>query len=63
MNWLNHTAHAEIVGAYGEIVGLVADGTLSAGIERTLSLDEWPKALTLAQESGRTGKILFVPGA
>jgi mitochondrial enoyl-[acyl-carrier protein] reductase / trans-2-enoyl-CoA reductase len=60
MNWLNHTAHEEIVHAYEELAGLVANGTISAAVQHTMRLDEWPKALSLAAESRRTGKILFV---
>lgn len=61
--WLNHTARPDVVAAYGELAGLVADGTLSASIQRTFPLEDWPTALGLAQESGRTGKILFTPSA
>jgi NADPH:quinone reductase-like Zn-dependent oxidoreductase len=60
-NWLDHTHPDEVTRAYGELVALVKDGVIGAHVERTIALDDWRKALNLAQESGRTGKIVFTP--
>ncbi|WP_165592873.1 MULTISPECIES: zinc-dependent alcohol dehydrogenase family protein [unclassified Mycobacteroides] len=60
-NWLDHTHPDEVSRAYGEVVGMVADGVIDAQIERTMGLDDWPEALSLAQEAGRIGKIVFTP--
>jgi hypothetical protein len=45
---------------YRQLARLVSDGIISAGVQRTMSLDNWPEALSLAGESRRVGKILFV---
>jgi trans-2-enoyl-CoA reductase len=61
MNWLNLTTHDEIVDAYQQLASLAANGTISATVQRTMPLDAWTEALSLASESHRSGKILFVP--
>jgi trans-2-enoyl-CoA reductase len=42
-------------------VALVADGTLSARVDRTMGLEEWKDAVSLAQGgTSREGKVVFV---
>jgi mitochondrial enoyl-[acyl-carrier protein] reductase / trans-2-enoyl-CoA reductase len=61
INWLRRTNVEEVHSAYREVVALVADGTLSARVARTMRLDDWKDAVTLAQgDGGREGKIVFV---
>jgi mitochondrial enoyl-[acyl-carrier protein] reductase / trans-2-enoyl-CoA reductase len=61
INWLRRTDTAVVHSAFREVVALVADGTLSARVARTMRLDDWKDAVTLAQgDSGREGKVLFV---
>jgi NADPH:quinone reductase-like Zn-dependent oxidoreductase len=60
MNWLIRTSDNEIIETYQQPARLAANGTISAGVQRTMSLDNWPEALSLASEYQRAGKILFV---
>jgi hypothetical protein len=42
-------------------VALVADGTLSARVDRTVRLEDWRDAVSLTQgDTGREGKVVFV---
>ncbi|MET0704512.1 MAG: zinc-dependent alcohol dehydrogenase family protein [Mycobacterium sp.] len=59
MNWLRRAQPAEVQAAYRELIDLVADGTLSARVDRTLALDDFQKAFALARGGGLEGKILF----
>jgi threonine dehydrogenase-like Zn-dependent dehydrogenase len=48
-------------GAYRDLVALVADGTLSARVDRTMRIEDWKDALSLARgNTGREGKVVFV---
>jgi mitochondrial enoyl-[acyl-carrier protein] reductase / trans-2-enoyl-CoA reductase len=61
INWLRRTDTEVVHSTYRELVALVADGTLSARVARTVRLDEWKDAVTLAQgDGGREGKVVFV---
>jgi NADPH:quinone reductase-like Zn-dependent oxidoreductase len=61
INWLNRTETAKVHAAYRDVVELVADGTLSARVDRTMRLEDWKEAISLSQGgSGREGKIVFV---
>ena len=61
INWLRRTDIEVVHSAYRELVALVADGTLSARVARTVRLDDWKDAVSLAQgEGGREGKVVFV---
>jgi len=47
--------------AYRDLVDLVADGTLSARVDRTMRLEDWKDAIGLTQSgAGREGKVIFV---
>jgi NADPH:quinone reductase-like Zn-dependent oxidoreductase len=61
INWLNRSEPAMVQAAYRDVVELVADGTLSARVDRTMQLDEWKEAVRLSQDGAKgEGKILFV---
>jgi mitochondrial enoyl-[acyl-carrier protein] reductase / trans-2-enoyl-CoA reductase len=61
INWLRRTDTEVVHSTYRELVALVADGTLSARVARTMRLDDWKDAVSAAQgDSGREGKIVFV---
>ena len=61
INWLTRTETALVHGAYRDLVVLVADGTLSARVDRTMALQDWKDALRLSQGGDRReGKIVFV---
>ena len=61
INWLRRTDTALVHSAYRDLVALVADGTLSARVDRTVRLKDWKDAVSLAQgDTGREGKVVFV---
>ncbi len=61
INWLRRTDTAWVHNAYRDLVALVADGTLSARVDRTMALEDWKDALILTQgDRGREGKVVFV---
>jgi trans-2-enoyl-CoA reductase len=61
INWIRRTDTALVHSAYRELVTLVADGTLSARVDRTMALEDWKDALIRTQgDTGREGKVVFV---
>ena len=61
INWLRRTDTEVVHSTYRELVEMVADGTLSARVARTMRLDDWKDAVSLAQgDGGREGKVVFV---
>jgi NADPH:quinone reductase-like Zn-dependent oxidoreductase len=61
INWLRRTDIEVVHSTYRELVALVADGTLSARVARTVRLADWKDAVSLAQgDTGREGKVVFV---
>jgi mitochondrial enoyl-[acyl-carrier protein] reductase / trans-2-enoyl-CoA reductase len=61
INWLRRTDPAQVHSAYRELVALVADGTLSARVDRTVALKDWKDAVSLTQgDTGREGKVVFL---
>jgi trans-2-enoyl-CoA reductase len=61
INWLRRTDPALVHAAYRDVVALVADGTLSARVDRTMRLEDWKDAVILTQgATGRDGKVVFV---
>jgi mitochondrial enoyl-[acyl-carrier protein] reductase / trans-2-enoyl-CoA reductase len=63
INWLRRTDTALVHNTYREVVDMVADGTLSARVARTVQLEDWKDAVSLAQgDTGREGKVVFVFG-
>ena len=61
INWLNRTEPALVHAAYRDLVELVADGTLTARVDRTVPLEDWKEAMHLTQGgTRREGKVVFV---
>jgi mitochondrial enoyl-[acyl-carrier protein] reductase / trans-2-enoyl-CoA reductase len=60
-NWLDSAPRDEIEQVYAHVIDLIADGTLSTGIEATYGLDDHAVAITHARSTGRAGKIVFTP--
>ena len=61
INWLRNTDTAVVHNTYRELVTLVGDGTLSARVARTVRLEDWKDAVSLAQgDTGREGKVVFL---
>jgi NADPH:quinone reductase-like Zn-dependent oxidoreductase len=58
-----HRARAEIEETYRKLGQLVADGSLSAVVERVYPLDQFKEAFERSLKSNRSGKILFEFGA
>ncbi|MGH7313001.1 MAG: hypothetical protein ACREJV_07515, partial [Candidatus Rokuibacteriota bacterium] len=52
---------AEVRSLYAALARQVLDGTLSAPVEKVYPLEEITAALTHAQRSERSGKILVAP--
>jgi NADPH:quinone reductase-like Zn-dependent oxidoreductase len=61
LNWLRTTSRERLEDIYGELAQLVADGVISAEVEATYPLDQFPVALAHAQRPARSGKVLFTP--
>lgn len=59
MNWLREATRDEVGAAYGELIDLIADGTLSARVQARFALDDWRDAVALARAGERDGKVLF----
>src|SRR4029453_3317987 len=62
-NWLRTAPHAEIEEIYRKLGQLVADGSLSAAVERVYPLGQFKEAFERSLKSNRSGKILFEFGA
>ena len=62
-NWLRTAPRAEIGDIYQKLGQLVADGSLSAAVERVYPLDRFKEAFERSLKSNRSGKILFQFGA
>ena len=61
INWLRNTDTAVVHNTYRELVTLLGDGTLSARVARTVRLEDWKDAVSLAQgDTGREGKVVFL---
>jgi mitochondrial enoyl-[acyl-carrier protein] reductase / trans-2-enoyl-CoA reductase len=61
INWLRRTDTTVVHNTYRELLEMVADGTLSARVDRTIRLEDWKDALGRTQgDTGREGKVVFV---
>jgi NADPH:quinone reductase-like Zn-dependent oxidoreductase len=58
-DWLGNAPRTEIQEVYQKLGDLVADGTLSAAVERVYPLDHFKAAFEHSLKSNRSGKILF----
>jgi NADPH:quinone reductase-like Zn-dependent oxidoreductase len=63
LRWIRDTPRDRLEAIYRELVDLVAQGAISAEVEATYPLDEYPDALAHAQKTARAGKVLFTPTA
>ena len=58
-NWMRNAPRSEIQELYQKLAQLVADGSLSATVERVYPLDQFKEAIDRSLKSNRNGKILF----
>ena len=59
--WFQTTAMAEKQAAFGQIIPLIANGSLKADIDSRFTVDQIKQAVTRAGQRGRNGKVLIVP--
>ena len=59
--WYKTADMAEKQAAFGEIIPLIANGSLTADIDSRFSVDEIKQAVVRAGQRGRNGKVLIVP--
>ncbi len=59
INWIRNASRTEIEEIYQKLGDLVADGSLSAAVERVYPLDQFKEAFKQSLNSNRSGKILF----
>jgi NADPH:quinone reductase-like Zn-dependent oxidoreductase len=62
-NWIRNASRTEIQETYQRLGDLVADGSLSAAVERVYPLEQFKEAFEQSLKSNRDGKILFKFGA
>ncbi|MBV8137083.1 MAG: zinc-dependent alcohol dehydrogenase family protein, partial [Deltaproteobacteria bacterium] len=58
-NWIRNAPRTEIQELYQKLADLVADGSLSAVVERAYPLDQFKEAIDRSLKGTRNGKILF----
>jgi len=63
INWIRNAPRTEIQEIYQKLGDLVADGSLSATVDRVYPLDQFKEAFKQSLQSNRSGKILFKFGA
>src|ERR1700704_3640349 len=63
INWIRNAPRTEIKEIYQKLGDLVADGSLSAAVERVYPLDQFKEAFEQSLRPNRSGKILFKFGA
>jgi NADPH:quinone reductase-like Zn-dependent oxidoreductase len=63
INWIRNAPRAQIQQVYQKLGDLVADGSLSAAVERTYPLEQFKEAFEQSLKPNRNGKILFKFGA
>jgi NADPH:quinone reductase-like Zn-dependent oxidoreductase len=59
INWIRNAPRTEIQEIYQKLGDLVADGPLSAAVERVYPLEQFKEAFKQSLKSNRSGKILF----
>ena len=59
--WFQTATMQEKQAAFGEVIPLIADGTLKADIDSRFTIDEIKQAVSRSSEGGRNGKVLIVP--
>src|SRR5438128_11675459 len=63
INWIRNAPRTEIQETYQKLGDLVADGSLSAAVERVYPLEQFKEAFEQSLKPNRSGKILFSFGA
>jgi NADPH:quinone reductase-like Zn-dependent oxidoreductase len=63
INWIRNAPRPEIQEIYQKLGDLVADGSLSAAVERVYPLEQFKEAFEQSLRPNRNGKILFRFGA
>jgi NADPH:quinone reductase-like Zn-dependent oxidoreductase len=63
INWIRNASRTEIQEIYQKLGDLVADGSLSAAVERVYPLEQFKEAFEQSLRPNRSGKILFKFGA
>ncbi len=61
VQWFGRHPRTEIAQVYGQLAGMIADGSIAVAIEARYPLSRAREALEHAAREGRTGKILLVP--
>ena len=59
--WYQTATTEEMQAAFGQVIPLIANGTLKANIDSRYTVDQIKQAVTRAWEGGRNGKVLIVP--
>jgi NADPH:quinone reductase-like Zn-dependent oxidoreductase len=63
INWIRNAPRSEVQEIYRKLGDLVADGSLTAAVERVYQLEQFKEAFEHATQWHRGGKILFQSGA
>ncbi|MDP2802744.1 MAG: zinc-dependent alcohol dehydrogenase family protein [Phreatobacter sp.] len=63
IHWFQDAGRARIAETYGRIARGMAEGTLTTPVAEVVPMAEAARAMALAGESGRTGKVLMVTPA
>jgi NADPH:quinone reductase-like Zn-dependent oxidoreductase len=63
INWIRNAPRTEIQEIYQKLGDLVADGSLSAAVDRVYPLNQFKEAFEQSLKPNRSGKILFKFGA
>ena len=63
INWIRNAPRTEIQDIYRKLGDLVADGSLSAAVERAYPLEQFREAFEQSLKPNRSGKVLFTFGA
>jgi trans-2-enoyl-CoA reductase len=59
--WYQVATMQEKQAAFGQVIPLIANGTLKANIDSRFTVDQIKEAVTRSWEGGRNGKVLIVP--
>ncbi|OYV07613.1 MAG: alcohol dehydrogenase [Verrucomicrobiales bacterium VVV1] len=59
--WIENAPRAEVAEVYGFLASEVAAGRLQQPVDSTFALEDFTEAITRSMQSGRDGKVLFVP--
>ena len=61
VHWFNTASAEEQAQVYGELTGLILEGTLMAPVDRFFTLEQINEALAYTIKGGRSGKVLIAP--